>query len=85
MCVSGPGCGWKSCPSSMSAFINRMKIVFGVLCGAGDSWHSSILISESSFLFADELSNFRHYLTSTVPCLKGSANTNPSLISYLRL
>ena len=43
---------------------------------AGDSWHSSILISESSFIFADELNKIRHYLTSPVPCLKGSTNTN---------
>ena len=42
---------------------------------AGDSWHSRILISGSSFIFADEMNNFRYYLTSSAPCLKGFANT----------
>src|SRR5450631_1764406 len=38
---------------------------------AGDSWHSCILISESSFIFADEMNHFRHFHTSSAPCLKG--------------
>ena len=42
---------------------------------AGDSWHSHILISGSSFIFANEMNNFRYYLTSSPSCLKGFANT----------
>ena len=46
-----------------------------VLERAGDSWHSRILISGSSFIFADEMNNFRYYFTSSAPCLNGFANT----------
>ena len=38
---------------------------------SGDSWHSCIVISESSFIFADEMNYFRHFHTSSAPCLKG--------------
>ena len=41
----------------------------------GDSWHTCILISESSFICADEMNHFRHFHTSSAPCLKGFKNT----------
>ena len=42
---------------------------------ARDSWHSSILISGSTFIFEDEMNHFKYYLMSSAPCLKGFANT----------
>ena len=35
----------------------------------------SFYLYGSSFIFADEMNNFRYYLTSSAPCLKGFANT----------
>ena len=32
------------------------------ISSGGDSWHSSILISGSSFIFTDEMNHFRYYL-----------------------
>jgi hypothetical protein len=41
----------------------------------GDSWHSCILISGGSFIFANEMNHFRYYLMLSTPCLKDFAIT----------
>ena len=42
--------------------------MFVEILSYGDSCHSGILISGSSFIFADEINHFKYYLTSSVPC-----------------
>ena len=37
--------------------------------------HSCILISGSSFIFADEMNHFKYYLMSSASCLTGFTNT----------
>ena len=59
---------------SWSGSLEYKKIKFQNY-SAGDSWHSCILIGESSFIFADEMNHFRYYFTSLAPCLKGFVNT----------
>ena len=51
--------------------------VYGMVwaMGGGDPWYSCILISESSFIFADEMNHFTYFHTMSAPCLKGFKNT----------
>jgi hypothetical protein len=57
------------CCFRVQAFGRAWKVL------AGDSWHSRILINGGSFIFTDKMNNFKYYLMSLAPCLKGFAHT----------